>query len=77
MPKVFEKDGFSFYFYSNDHVPIHVHVSYGGGEAIFVVGESIVLRESRGMGTRELSKAEVLAVEHKELIISKWHEHLG
>ena len=77
MPKVFEQDGFRFYFYSNDHLPIHIHVGYSGGEAVFVIGDVIVLRESRGMGTRDLSKAERLAEEHKELIIAKWNEHLG
>jgi len=37
MPKVFEKDGFRFLFYSNEHRPIHVHVRYGSGEAVFNV----------------------------------------
>ncbi|HTA94655.1 MAG TPA: DUF4160 domain-containing protein, partial [Verrucomicrobiae bacterium] len=30
MPTIFEKDGFKFFFYSNEHRPIHVHVRYGG-----------------------------------------------
>ena len=38
MPLVFEKDGFRFAFYSNDHRPIHVHVRKAGAEAIFDVG---------------------------------------
>ena len=37
MPKVFEIDGFRFFFYSNDHEPVHVHVRHGGGEAVFDV----------------------------------------
>ena len=28
MPKIFEYFGFIFYFYSNEHEPIHVHVKY-------------------------------------------------
>jgi hypothetical protein len=31
MPKVFEKDGYKFFFYSNEHRPIHIHVRYAGG----------------------------------------------
>ena len=69
MPTVFTKDGFRFFFYSNDHTPIHVHVKRGYGEAVFVVDGDIVLRESVGMRTSELAKAEDLAIEHKELII--------
>ena len=34
MPKIFEYFGFIFYFYSNEHEPIHVHVIHGGNESI-------------------------------------------
>lgn len=75
MPRVFEKDGYRFFFYSNDHRPIHVHVRYGNGEAVFEVEENVELRESQGLKVQELSKAETLATENQELIIRVWHEH--
>ncbi len=77
MPTVFTQDGYRFFFYSNDHTPIHVHVQYGGGEAVFEVEGEVVLRESVGLKTKELCKAEVLASEHQELIIQRWHEHFN
>ena len=77
MPKVFEKDGFTFFFYSNEHLPIHVHVRRGGGEAVFNVEESVELRESQNMNVSELSRAQRLAEENRQLIVEKWHEHLG
>lgn len=77
MPTVFTKDGFRFFFYSNDHTPIHVHVKKGSGEAVFEVEGAVVLRESVGLRTKELSKAEDLAEEHRELIIQKWHEYFN
>jgi hypothetical protein len=77
MPRIFEKDGYRFFFYSNEHGPIHVHVRYGNGEAVFEVEGGVVLRESQGLKVRELAKAETLAEEHREVIIRKWHEHLG
>ncbi|MGD1089716.1 MAG: DUF4160 domain-containing protein [Verrucomicrobiota bacterium] len=76
MPTIFEKDGYQFFFYSNEHRPIHVHVRYGGGEAVFEVENQVELRESQGLKLRELSKAEKLAEENKRLIIEKWHEYL-
>ena len=76
VPNVFTKNGFRFFFYSNEHRPIHVHVRKGGGEAVFEVEGEIVLRESAGLKTKELKAAEDLAAEHQQLIISKWHEHL-
>ena len=77
MPTVFTQDGFRFFFYSNDHDPTHVHVRKGNGEAVFIVGDIIELRESAGMKTKELSKAEGLAEEHKQLIIEKWNEYFN
>ena len=77
MPKIFEKDGYRFFFYSNEHRPIHVHVRYGGGEAVFEVEQGVDLRESQGLKVRELKKAEELATEHRGLIIERWNEHFN
>ena len=77
MPKIFETDGFRFFFYSNDHEPIHVHVRHGGGEAVFDVEDDVELKESLNMKLAELSKARQLAVEHQALIVEKWHEYFG
>ena len=77
MPKIFEKDGYRFFFYSNEHRPVHVHVRYGGGEAVFEVEQGVELRESQGLKVRELAKAEGLATEHRELILQRWHERFN
>ena len=77
MPLIFEKDGYRFFFYSNDDRPIHVHVRYGGGEAVFNVEDAVELRESEGLKVKELARAEDLVAEHRQLTMEKWHEHLG
>ena len=76
MPTILEKDGFKLFFYTNEHRPIHIHIRYGGGEAVFNVEDEVDLRESKGLKVRELAKAEKLAEENKKLIIQKWHEYL-
>jgi hypothetical protein len=76
MPSLFEKDGYRFFFYSNEHRPIHVHVRRGSGEAVFDVEERVELRESQRLKVQELARAEELAQEHRQLIIQKWHEYL-
>jgi acyl dehydratase len=48
MPFVFEKEGFRFAFYSNDHRPIHVHVRKAGAEAIFDVEDEVELANPKG-----------------------------
>ena len=46
MPEIFRFFGFSFFFYSREHEPIHVHVEGNGGYAIYDLdGDSFVLRE--------------------------------
>ncbi|MFZ4397146.1 MAG: hypothetical protein ACOYOU_16145 [Kiritimatiellia bacterium] len=44
---------------------------------MFEVEEGIDLRESQNMKMGELSKAQQLAVENRQLIVEKWHEHIG
>src|SRR5438132_991992 len=53
MPKILERDGYRFFFYSNEHRPIHVHVRYGSGEAVFELENQVELRESFGLKVRE------------------------
>lgn len=77
MPRIFEQDGYRFFFYSNDPLPIHVHVRYGGGEAVFNIADAVELRESHGLRLKELHRAQELAELNQQLIIQKWHEHLG
>ncbi|OQY00501.1 MAG: hypothetical protein B6I26_08000 [Desulfobacteraceae bacterium 4572_130] len=77
MPTIFEKEGYKFFFYSNEHLPIHVHVRYGGGEAVFEVEDIVELRESKNMKISEIKKAQKFAQKERNLIMEKWYEHIG
>ncbi|MBU1105085.1 MAG: DUF4160 domain-containing protein [Candidatus Riflebacteria bacterium] len=66
-----------FFFYSNEHNPVHVHVRHGSGEAVLEVETRVELRESQNMKMLELRKALKLVIDHRELILEKWHEYLG
>ena len=35
MPKIYEYFGFIFFFFSNEHEPIHVHVMKSGFQTVF------------------------------------------
>lgn len=74
MPSVLNKDGYNFFFFSNEHEPIHVHVRSGTGKAKFDVSGEVQLMESRGMKVQELRKAQDIAEENLETIRRKWHE---
>lgn len=81
MPKIFEYFGFIFYFFSNEHEPIHVHVLHGGKESIFDLimmdGElvEIQIREKKGaesLSEKEKRTAEAFIRKYYKNIIDKW-----
>ena len=75
MPTLFYYLGLKFHFYSNDHLPIHVHVSIDKSEARYQVYPEIKLIENRGLKPRELRLAEIAIEENKEIIIARWKEY--
>lgn len=74
MPTLFIIFGLRFFFYSNEHLPIHVHVRNTDGEARFEVAE-IKLISNRGLKNKDLKLAEAIIEENREIIIEKWNEH--
>ncbi|WP_026632738.1 DUF4160 domain-containing protein [Dyadobacter alkalitolerans] len=76
MPTLFIIFGLRFYFYSNEHLPIHVHVKNSDGEARFEV-DPVKLISNKGIKKKDISLAESLIEENKEIIIAKWHEYHG
>lgn len=76
MPTLFIVFGLRFYFYSNEHLPIHVHVRNADGEAKFEV-ETVKLVSNKGLKNKDLSLAVAIIEENKEIIISKWKEYHG
>lgn len=76
MPILFYYLGLKFFFYSNDHEPIHVHVSNGDGEARYMV-EPISLISNRGLKPRDLRIAEAAIEENREVIIENWNRYFN
>lgn len=74
MPTVFRERGYRFFFYSNEHLPIHVHVEKGNATAKFAVSP-VLLMKAAGFNTSSLAEIRNLVVINKELIINSWHEH--
>ena len=81
MPKIFEYFGFIFYFYSNEHEPIHVHVLHGGRESIFDLImmdgllAQICVREKKGaepLSEKDKRTAEEFIRKYHKNIIQKW-----
>lgn len=75
MPKIYEYLGLIFFFYANEHLPIHVHVSFAEYESKFELeyenGKLSEIKVSKVKGRLKLS-----AKEEKEAMkfIKKYHE---
>jgi Domain of unknown function (DUF4160) len=76
MPTVFKAQGFRFFFYSNDHLPVHIHVEKGNGTAKFNVNP-VELVQSRGFNAADLAEIRNLVITNEQLIINRWYEHFG
>ena len=81
MPKIYEYFGFVFYFYSNEHEPIHVHVKHGDEENIFELImmngslERINIREKHGvnpLSSKDKRIAEAFIRKYCKNIVDKW-----
>lgn len=77
MPKIFEWNGYRFFFFSNDGNPeenCHVHVRKGDAIAKFWILPYVSLDSAWGMNSRELRILEDKIYDNMELIKEKWDE---
>ena len=81
MPKIYEYFGFIFFFYSDEHEPVHVHVKKSGCESVFEIimedGKLKTIRCRPKKGINELSDkdkniAEGFIHKYVDNIIDKW-----
>lgn len=58
MPTILLAFGLRFYFYSDEHLPIHVHVENAEGRAKFSLEPNIELIKNEGMKPKDLKKSQ-------------------
>ena len=73
MPTVFYIEGFRFFFYSNEHLPKHIHVEKAEKTAKFNI-ENIELIKSYGFNAAELKQIRNFVEENQQVLIQKWNE---
>lgn len=76
MPELFKFFGIRFFFYSREHLPIHVRIENGDGEAKYTVSP-VQLIENKGMKNKDLRLAEAIIEENAEIITKRWNEYFG
>lgn len=74
MPRIFLDSQFEFFFYSNDHRPIHVHVRVGD-RSCRIETKSMKVTRIKGFTTRQIKKIVEIVRENESLIEEAWDEH--
>jgi hypothetical protein len=76
MPEVFRFYGFSFFFYSREHEPLHIHVEGNGGMAKFIWnGKEFELFEKQKIKANDYKKIKQVIDDNADIIISRWKEY--
>ena len=73
MPTVLVIDGFRFFFYSNEHLPKHIHIEKAEKTAKFNL-ENVELVKSSGFNSTQLKTMRNLVEVNQELLTQKWDE---
>lgn len=81
MPKIYEYLGFIFFFFSNEHEPIHVHVTKSGQQTVFELilmnGDLVEIRSRaesgyEPLGEKDAKTAEEFIRAYYKNIVEKW-----
>lgn len=74
MPELFRLFGIRFFFFSNEHLPIHVHIENGDGDAKFQI-KPVKILSNNGMKNKDIKLAESIIEENEDLIEKRWNEY--
>lgn len=78
MPELFRVFGFTYYFFSREHEPIHVHVEGAEGYAVYDLSEgSFIRRYAKGIKAGDLLRIESVLFENRDAIIETWKNYFN
>lgn len=80
MPRVFEWNGYRFFFFSNEGnplEPLHIHVRKGEHVAKFWIDPAIRLANAWGFSAKELGQLEKVVRNRQSDIRKAWNEYFG
>ena len=77
MPTILVIFGLRFYFFANEHLPIHVHLENADGLAKIALEPKIKLVENNGIKPKDIKRAMSIVEQYREEFIEKWIEFHG
>ena len=76
MPTILFLFGLRFFFYSDEHLPMHVHVKNSDGKAKIEI-ETAEVVENKGIKPADLKKAVDAVKQYKADMIREWKAYFG
>ncbi|WP_432271438.1 DUF4160 domain-containing protein [Autumnicola tepida] len=73
MPTVLRQNGFRFFFYSNEHLPEHIHFEGKGGEGKIELN-SLILVYSFNLKKKDLKLILNIVEEQRFFFLKRWNE---
>lgn len=77
MPTLLITFGIRFFFYLDEHEPIHVHVSYEGKKAKIELVPQVNVVYNHGLKEQTLKKAVATYENFKSEFVAEWHRRFG
>jgi len=75
MPTLLNIFGLRFYFYSDEHTPVHVHIENSDGKAKINLVPTIEIVENKNIKPKDMKKALSVIELYKEEFVKAWNEY--
>lgn len=76
MPTVLRINGFRFFFFSDEHLPLHIHVEKGDGY-MRVELETLLITDNYKFSASDAKKILSIVKEHQIELIGAWNEYFN
>jgi hypothetical protein len=77
MPTILTLFGLRFFFYSEEHLPMHVHIQNADGKAKIAINPDVVLVENNGIKPHDIKRALEITRMYQNEFIKAWEEYHG
>lgn len=77
MPTLLTIFGIRFYFFLDEHEPIHVHINAGGNKEKIALEPEVEVVYNHGLKEQELKKAIETCHIYRDDFIREWHKRFG
>ncbi len=74
MPTIFRYEGYRFFFFSDDHLPRHVHIEKGDSY-VRIELSSLKVTDSYRTSAKEIRKLQKIVESKREMLIGAWDEY--